>query len=61
MQYYCKDSNCTQKVQFFHVSCTHIVHNILHEFYDFLQTILLTMPVYDWMILTTLVETFSSV
>ena len=27
------------------VSCTHIVHNILHEFYDFLQTILLTMPV----------------
>ena len=21
MQYYCKDSNCTQKVQFFHVSC----------------------------------------
>ena len=45
MQYYCKDSNCTQKVQFFHVSCTHIVHDILHEFYDFLQTILLTMPV----------------
>lgn len=31
MQYYCKDSNCTQKVQFFHVSCTHIVHNILRS------------------------------
>lgn len=45
MQYYCKDSNCTQKVQLFHVSCTHIVHNILYESYDFLQTILLTMPV----------------
>lgn len=45
MQNYCKDSNRTQIVQFFHVSCTHIVHNILHEFYDFLQTILLTMPV----------------
>ena len=44
MQYYCKDNNCTQKVQFFHVLCTHIVHSILHEFYDFLQTILLTMP-----------------
>lgn len=45
MQYYCKDSNCTQKVQILIILCTHTVHNILYEFYDFLQTILLTMPV----------------
>ena len=37
--------------------CKNLISSVRHS--DFLHTILSTTPVYDWMILTTLVDTFS--
>lgn len=52
MQYYCKDSNCTQKVQFFPVSCTHIVHSILRfRNYRYLRLIINVFPAKMLMVL----------